>query len=169
MRRSRPTKPDRATTDRTRAGASDLLGDLNGRERELTVIHLLTHPPAVGEYFVQQKWKELADLAEYVEKDVPRELAFTDPALFRTLRKAITELHCRGFGAMNAPFLRQLAGKNGPARVNSREPIPRGSWWLFLKTYYRCGSGRRPPTARPVRAQNSLPNSAGVWRKPENA
>ena len=121
MRKSRPTKPEQAKPDRPRAGATDLLGDLNGRDRELTVIHLLTHPPAVGEYFAQQKWQELADLADYVKKDVPCELACTDPALFRTLRKAITELHCRGFGSMNAPFLRQLADKNGPDRAKSNE------------------------------------------------
>ena len=98
----RLAKPNRTT-------AGNRPGELRGRDRELTTIHLLTHPPAVGEYFAQKKFAELADLADYVARDVPPELAFTDPALFRTLRKAITELHCRGFGSMNARRLRRLA------------------------------------------------------------
>lgn len=80
-----------------------------GRKAEMTAIHLLTHPEEIGVYLAQKRFAEVASLADYLKRDVPHELAHTDPALFRTLRKAVTELHIRGYGTLNSRVLRRLA------------------------------------------------------------
>ena len=82
---------------------------VNGRKAEMNAIYLLTHPDQIGVYLAEKRFAEVADLADYVKRDVPLELAHTDPALFRTLRKAVTELHCRGYGALNGRALRRHA------------------------------------------------------------
>ena len=81
------------------------------REAELTAIHLLTHPELIAGYWVEKRYAELACLADYMKTGVPLSLAQTDRALFRTLRKAETELHILGFGHMNASVLHRLANK----------------------------------------------------------
>lgn len=80
----------------------------DGRKAQMTAVHLLTHPEEIGVYLAQKRFAAVADLADYIARDVPTELAHTDPALFRTLRKAVTELHVRGYGSLNARVLRKL-------------------------------------------------------------
>ena len=84
---------------------------LNGREAEMIAIHLLTHRDEIGVYMHQKRWLELACLADYIAADVPPALAHTDTALYRTLRKAITEVTVMGYGSLSAANLRALAAK----------------------------------------------------------
>lgn len=86
----------------------------NARAAEMNAIHLLTHPEEIGVYLSQKRFSEVADLADYVERDVPHDLAQTDPALYRTLRKAVTELHVRGYGDLNSQVLRSLTPEKFP-------------------------------------------------------
>jgi len=64
---------------------------LSEREKELTARHLLANQDLIGEYLAQQKWTEIYALTEYMQDDAPQSLLGTDPALYRTLRRQITE------------------------------------------------------------------------------
>ncbi len=86
-------------------------------------IHLLTHPDPfiVGVYMHAHRWADLAYLADYIQRDVPRGLARTDPELYRTLRAAVTDAICCGWGALNPVVLRKLARQS-----RSRpKPVPK--------------------------------------------
>jgi hypothetical protein len=50
----------------------------------------------VDVYLKQRRWAEVAALVRYARRDVPVELAATDPALFRTLREQVTRFFLRG-------------------------------------------------------------------------
>ncbi len=69
---------------------------MTAREEELVARHLLAHPEEVDVYLKQRRWAEVAALVRYARRDVPIELAATDPALFRTLREQITRFFLRG-------------------------------------------------------------------------
>lgn len=69
---------------------------MNSREEELVVRELLEHPSLVGIYFKEQRWAELAALVRFARRDVPVELAQTDPALYRRLREQITRFFLLG-------------------------------------------------------------------------
>jgi hypothetical protein len=79
------------------------------REEELTARHLLEHPDQLGVYLKDRRWAELAALVRYVKQDVPHELAMTDPALYKTLREAVTRFYLRGGGGLNLHKLEELA------------------------------------------------------------
>jgi hypothetical protein len=77
-------------------------------------IFLLTHrdPFMIGVYMHAHRWADLAHLADYIQRDVPRGLAHTDPELYRTLRAAVTDAICCGWGRLNPVVLRRLARKS---------------------------------------------------------
>ena len=79
----------------------------NARNDEMSARHLVQHPEEVCGLHVDKQWGRLVPFAELVVNDVPKDLIFTDPALCRTLRKAITEIRCRGL-ALNPQKLREL-------------------------------------------------------------
>jgi len=56
-----------------------------------------------------RQWADLAAAREIVERDVDPRLALTDPALYRSLREAITEFHLIGWTALDADALRAHA------------------------------------------------------------
>jgi hypothetical protein len=64
---------------------------LSEREKELTARHLLANQHLIGDYLSQKKWAEIYALAEYMQDDAPQSLLGTDPSLYRTLRRQITE------------------------------------------------------------------------------
>lgn len=69
---------------------------MNAREEELTVRALLADPELVDTYLKERRWAELAALVRFARRDVPPDLAQTDPALYRTLREQITRFYLRG-------------------------------------------------------------------------
>lgn len=81
---------------------------LGARRREMEAWHLAQHLDRVVELLAAREWERLIPFADAVAADVPPALAATDPALYRTLRKALTEIHVRGL-ALNPKALRQLA------------------------------------------------------------
>lgn len=95
---------------------------ISGRDAEMVAIHLLTHPAEIGEYWRDKRWAELASLADYLATDVPRRLAQTDPALYRTLRKAVTEAYVMGFGRMKASVLHAMAKASSANKKNVKIP-----------------------------------------------
>jgi len=88
---------------------------MGGRNAEMQAIMLLRNPHMLLTLLKERRWAEIVPLAEYLEHDVPKELAQTDPALYRTLRAAVTDFNVRGFGQLNAAKLRQLAAGQGGA------------------------------------------------------
>ena len=84
---------------------------MNAREQELAARHLLEHPDLLGVYLKEKRWAEVAALVRYARRDVPPELAATDPALYRTLRNGVTRFFLRGGGALNVDKLEALANE----------------------------------------------------------
>lgn len=83
---------------------------MSAREEELTAREMLEHPELLGIRLKEKRWADVAALVRYVKKDVPHELAVTDPALYKTLREQITRFFLRGGAALNLQKLEQLAG-----------------------------------------------------------
>jgi hypothetical protein len=82
---------------------------MTAREEELTARHLLEHPEELGVYLKEKRWAEVAALVRYARRDVPPDLAATDPALYRTLREGVTRFYLRGGGVLNLAKLEELA------------------------------------------------------------
>jgi hypothetical protein len=83
---------------------------LTPRQKELTARRLLAHPEEIGVCLKTRKWHELAALVGFAGKDASPALAHTDPALYRLLRRQITEFHLRGWSCLSLKKLRELAG-----------------------------------------------------------
>ncbi len=79
------------------------------RHQELVARRILTQPTGVAGAMRDRRWSDLAIAVEFARRDVPPDLAATDPALYRTLRDSITRFYLRGGGALNLEKLRRLA------------------------------------------------------------
>ena len=79
------------------------------REKEITAQTLLTRPDGIASALKERRWADVGAAVEFAETDLPKDLAITDPALYRTLREAITRFYLRGGGALNLEKLRRLA------------------------------------------------------------
>ena len=79
------------------------------REQEITAQTLLTRPDGIATALKERRWADVGAAVEFAEADLPKDLAITDPALYRTLREAITRFYLRGGGALNLKKLCQLA------------------------------------------------------------
>jgi hypothetical protein len=83
----------------------------SAREAEIMATYLVKNPGEVAVFIKARRWDELAVFADYLRADVPRALAQTDQALFRTLRDGVTTALIMGFGNMDGDALRKLAAK----------------------------------------------------------
>jgi hypothetical protein len=90
---------------------------MNAREEELVATALLADPDATLQCFHEKRWAELAALVRFAHRDVPVELAQTDPALYRTLRDQVTRFFLRGGDALCLEKLEALAS----GQVSSRK------------------------------------------------
>lgn len=70
--------------------------EMTPREEELVARELLEHPSLASVYFKEKRWAELEALVRFARRDVPVELAQTDPALYRRLREQITRFFLLG-------------------------------------------------------------------------
>jgi hypothetical protein len=59
-------------------------------------------------------WELLEEIARLVEADAPIDMAASDPAMFSTLRRAITRFHLKGWSAMTAERVRRVAQEAPP-------------------------------------------------------
>ena len=82
---------------------------MSEREEELIARHLLEHQELIDVYLKEKRWAEVAAVVRYAHRDVPHELAVTDPALFRTLREQITRFFLRGGGVISLDALQALS------------------------------------------------------------
>lgn len=82
------------------------------RDQKVTAQTLLVHPDGVAKALRDRRWADVGYAVEFAEADLPKDLAITDPALYRTLRDAITRFYLRGGGSLNLEKLRQLANPN---------------------------------------------------------
>jgi hypothetical protein len=82
---------------------------MNAREQELTARALLADQEQIDIYLRQKRWAELAALVRFVRRDVPVQLAQTDPALYRQLREQITRFFLRGGDVLSLKQLEALA------------------------------------------------------------
>ena len=93
---------------------------LSPREADLAARALILRAEQVPRFFVDGRFLELAALADYLEHDVPRQLAHTEPALYRSLRDGVTKLHLMGFGTLNAKVLRDAVARGFRFRTDTR-------------------------------------------------
>ncbi len=84
---------------------------MNARESELTARALLADQAQIDEYLRQKRWAELAALVRFARRDVPVQLAQTDPALYRQLREQITRFFLRGGDVFSLKKLENLGGE----------------------------------------------------------
>jgi hypothetical protein len=69
--------------------------------------------------FIARDWELLEEIAHLVETDAPLDWAASDPAMFATLRNAITRFHLQGWSAMTQERVRQVAQKASFAKRTS--------------------------------------------------
>ena len=55
-------------------------------------------------------WELLREVARLAQEDAPHDLAFTDPALFKTWRQAVTKFHLAGYSAMTPQRVDEVTG-----------------------------------------------------------
>jgi hypothetical protein len=83
------------------------------RNQELTARHILRYPEQLGIALKERRWADVVALIIFVsESNSSHDLAMTDAALYRTLRRQITTFYLRGGGALNLEKLRSLAATN---------------------------------------------------------
>jgi hypothetical protein len=84
---------------------------MTAREEELTARRLLAEQELIDVYLKEGRWAEVAAVVRYARRDVPRDLATTDPALYRTLRAQITRFYINGGGTFSLARLEALAAE----------------------------------------------------------
>ena len=83
---------------------------MNAREEELIARTLLADQSQIDVFLRDKRWAELAALVRFARRDVPVQLAQTDPALYRQLREQITRFFLRGGDVLSLRRLESLAG-----------------------------------------------------------
>lgn len=81
---------------------------MNAREAELTARALLADQAQIDVYLRERRWAELLALVRFAHRDVPVQLAQTDPALYRQLREQITRFFLRGGDVLSQRKLESL-------------------------------------------------------------
>jgi hypothetical protein len=84
---------------------------LTARQSEMAARHLLAHLEEIPVLLKKQRWAELIAVAEFASRDAPAELAHTDPALYRLLRRQINEFRIRVWSCLDIGALRKLANR----------------------------------------------------------
>lgn len=79
------------------------------RSEEITAHDILCQPQGLGIALRDRRWADVATAVEFAESEIDPDLAITDPALYRTLREAVTRFYLRGGGSLNRIKLHRLA------------------------------------------------------------
>ena len=82
---------------------------MNAREEELTARALLADQAQIDIYLRDKRWRELLAVVRFARRDVPVQLAQTDPALYRQLREQVTRFFLRGGDVFSLKKLESLA------------------------------------------------------------
>ena len=83
---------------------------MNAREEELIARALLADQTQIDIHLREKRWAELAALVRFARREVPVQLAQTDPALYRQLREQITRFFLRGGDVLSLRKLESLTG-----------------------------------------------------------
>jgi hypothetical protein len=84
---------------------------MTAREESLIAREMLLKPELLGQRLKERRWADVAALVRYARKDVPKDLAMSDPALYRALREGVTFFYMRGGGALSLEKLEALAAQ----------------------------------------------------------
>lgn len=84
------------------------------RRQEIIAHDILCQPNGLGIALRDRRWADVAVAIEFAETEIPRDLAITDSALYRTLREAVTRFYLHGGAALNRHKLLQLAATQQP-------------------------------------------------------
>ncbi len=84
---------------------------MTAREEERIARQLLARQELIDLYLKEERWAEIAALVRFTRREVPADLASTDPALYRTLRGQITRFFLNGGAVFSLPRLDQLAAR----------------------------------------------------------
>ena len=87
------------------------------RSQEIIAHDILCHPQGLGIALRDRRWADVAVAVEFAETEIPRDLAITDPALYQTLRKAVTRFYLHGGGTLNLRKLLHLADSKQAIRA----------------------------------------------------
>jgi hypothetical protein len=68
-------------------------------------------------------WELLEEVARIVEANVPAAMAAADPAMYVTLRAAITRYHLKGWSHMTAARVRQVADQALPETARAASVV----------------------------------------------
>lgn len=82
----------------------------HGRQTEMTVMGLVQFPERIQSFLDDERFGELAYLAEYIRAGVPKVVRYTDPVLFRNLTRGMARVRALGWD-------RRL--KPGPLRIRA--------------------------------------------------
>ncbi len=66
----------------------------------------------------RRDWELLEEIARIVQADAPVDMAVTDPAMFITLRNAITRFHLKGWTRMTPERVRSIATRAGQKQAS---------------------------------------------------
>jgi hypothetical protein len=80
---------------------------MDARTEELTARALLANPEQINVCWREKRWAEMAAVVRFAKRDVPVDLAQTDPAQYRQLRSQITEFYLRGGDAFSLEKLKK--------------------------------------------------------------
>ncbi len=82
---------------------------MTAREEDLIARQLLEQQDLIDVYLKERRWAEVAAAVLHARRDVPVDLAQTDPALFRLQRQQITRFFLNGGRVFSLPVLERLA------------------------------------------------------------
>ena len=82
--------------------------------RSARTLHVEAQDALIGQkmasLFKARDWELLRAVARLAQEDAPPVLAVTDPALFQTLRKAVTRYHLAGWTRMTPQRIDDVTG-----------------------------------------------------------
>ncbi len=71
------------------------------REQMLTIEHYLEDSQLLAEAIKNSQWDDVQLVIDYLNADIPYELALTDPAKFKYLRERVTDFVIKGYNLKN--------------------------------------------------------------------
>jgi hypothetical protein len=92
---------------------------VGARDRDVLCRYLITHPDEVSNFVRDRRYKELADMVDFINDGIDAAYAMSDPYHFRQLCNGVTEFYLRGWGSLNAAKLRE-AQEHEDAREKGR-------------------------------------------------
>lgn len=67
-------------------------------------------------------WELLEEIARIAHEDAPLDMAAVDPAMYATLRNAITRFHLKGWSEMTPERVREVAAKAAMRQTQQARP-----------------------------------------------